>query len=261
MEFSGIHSTAIIHPKAQVGSDVSVGPYAIVGENVTLHDGVIVGSHAIVEGFTTIHKNTKIFPKACVGTPPQDLKYEPCKSYVVVGENTRIRECVTVNPGTFEGETTSIGDNCLLMAYSHVAHNCIVKDHVIMANSATLAGHVEVDDYAVIGGLSAVHQFVRIGAHVMVGGMTVVLQDVVPFSLIAGNPSHVNGVNSVGLKRRGFSIEQRSWIKQAHKIIFRNQMTLEESLQVINDQLPQDDAIDCMRMFIQNSQSQRGYAR
>lgn len=256
-----IHPTAIIHPKAKLGQGVSVGPFAVIGEHVQLGDRVQVGSHASVEGYTSIGDDSRVFPKAIVGTIPQDLKYVPCESYVVVGKRTTIRECVTINPGTAEGEVTAVGDDCLLMAYCHVAHNCTVGNSVIMANVATLAGHVEVADHAVIGGLAAVHQFVRIGEHVMIAGTSTILQDIVPYSLAGGNPCHISGINFVGLKRKGFSEEQRSLIKQANRIVFRENLTIEKAIQKIKQDLPQEDCLQVITRFLEAGPSKRGYTR
>jgi UDP-N-acetylglucosamine acyltransferase len=258
MEFKGIHQTAIIHKNAELGDNITVGPYAVIGENVKLGNNVIVGSHALIEGYTKIGNDCKIFPKAMVGTDPQDLKYKKEKSFVEIGENNVIRECVTINPGTHENEVTKIGNNNLIMAYSHVAHNCEVGSNVIMANAATLAGHVVLEDFVVIGGLSAVHQFVKIGEYVMVGGCTGVVKDVVPFCLINGYPAVLSGLNNVGLKRRGFTVEQRLILKKAYKILFRQGLAVTHAVEKIKQEVPLNEHIQLILDFIEKSE--RGIA-
>ncbi len=253
MEFKGIHNLACVHKNAKIGNNVTIGPFAVIGANVKLGDNVIVGSNAIVEGNTTIGKNCRIFPHAIVGTVPQDLKFKNETSYIEVGENTTIRECVTINPGTAEGETTKIGKNNLIMAYCHIAHNCIVGDQVILANSATLAGHVCVEDYAVLGGFAAVHQFVLIGQHSMVGGCSAVVKDVPPFFMIDGNPARMVGLNSTGLKRRGFTPEERLNLKNAYKILFRQKLAVPTAVAKIEKDLPLTPQIKILLDFIQKS--------
>ena len=262
MSAAKIHSTAIVHPGALIKEDVCIGPYALIGEHVQLEAGVRIASHVSIEGHTIIGEDSRIFSKACIGSDPQDLKYEPCESYVRIGARTQVREFVTINPGTNEGEVTQVGDDCLLMAYVHVAHNCTVGNDVIMANLATLAGHVEVHDFAVIGGLVAVHQFVHIGEHVMVGVSTLVLQDILPFALISGNPATIKGSNNVGLKRRGFLEEECLAIKKAYRLIFRSQLTLEHALKEIYKQgLALDPNIQKICHFLEESRSKRGFSR
>ncbi|HSG29657.1 MAG TPA: acyl-ACP--UDP-N-acetylglucosamine O-acyltransferase, partial [Candidatus Krumholzibacterium sp.] len=183
-----IHPTAIVHDGAMIGDDVVIGPYSIIGENVTIGNGTYIQSNVIVDGYTTIGIENRIFHGAAIGNPPQDLKYEGEKTFVRIGDRNTIRECVTVNLAAGEGESTVIGNDCLLMAYVHVAHNCVLGDHVILANAVNPAGHVTIEDYAIIGGLVPVHQFVSIGAHSFIGGGSRIAQDVLPYFKYAGSP-------------------------------------------------------------------------
>lgn len=216
-----IHPTAIVSAKAQIGQNVEVGPYSIIGDDVKIGDGTVIKSHVVIEGDTMIGKNNKIFPFATIGLVPQDLKFRGEKSRVVIGDNNTIREHVTIHLGTEDGAmVTTIGSNCLLMVGVHIAHDCIVGDHVILANNATLAGHVEVGDHVVIGGLSAVHQFVRIGAGAMIGGMSGVESDVIPNGLVMGERASLAGLNLVGLKRRGISREEIHALRHFFKDLF-----------------------------------------
>ena len=203
---TAIHPTAVIEDGAELGANVEVGPYSIVGAEVSLGDGVRLHSHVVVGGQTTIGPGTEIFPFASIGLAPQDLKYAGEKSTLTIGARVRIREHVTMNPGTEGGGLiTSVGDDCLFMVGSHVAHDCIVGNNVILANNATIAGHVQVGDFAILGGLSAVHQFVRIGAHSMIGGMSGIEQDLIPYGSAMGERARLRGLNLVGIKRRDYS--------------------------------------------------------
>ena len=207
MPQEGIHPTAIIHPKAVLGKNVAVGPYAVIDEDVIIGDDCVIGAHVTIHRYTTIGKNNRFFPGCSIGAEPQDLKFVGEKSYTIIGDGGTFRESCTVNRGCGEEAVTKIGDNILMMAYTHVAHNCIVGNDVIMSNVATLAGHVTVEDRAIIGGLAAVHQFSKIGKNAMVGGMARVNQDVPPYMIVAGDPAYVSGLNSVGLARAGMSAE------------------------------------------------------
>lgn len=216
-----IHATAIVEDGAKLGHDVSIGPYCVVGPDVVLGDGVSLISHAVIAGRTRIGAGTTVYPFASIGQPPQDLKYAGEPSELIVGANNRIREYVTMNPGTEGGGLlTRVGDGCLFMVGAHVAHDCKLGDHVIMANNATLAGHVQVGDYAIIGGLAAVHQFVRVGAHAMVGGMSGVEQDLIPYGSAMGDRARLSGLNIVGLKRRDFSREDIHSLRSAYRLLF-----------------------------------------
>ena len=221
-----IHSTAIIDPAAKLGKDVQIGPYSIVGPEVVLGDRVRLHAHVVVEGRTVIGEGTEIFPFASIGSVPQDLKYHGERSTLTIGKRNKIREHVTMNPGTEGGGmATVVGDDCLFMMGAHVAHDCQVGNHVILANNATLAGHVQVGDYAVIGGLSAVHQFVRIGHHAMIGGMSGIENDVIPYGQASGERAHLVGLNLIGLKRRGFSREEIQNLRAAFEQLFSNSGT------------------------------------
>ena len=220
---SNIHPTAIVAERAVIGANVSIGPYCKVDEHVTIADGCELISHVVISGHTKIGKNNRIFPFASIGHEPQDLKYHGEPSEVIIGDNNTIRESVTINAGTEGGGMlTRVGNNNLLMAYAHVAHDCIVGNHVIMANAVTLAGHIEVQDYAIIGGMTAVHQFLRIGAHSMIGGMSGVVKDIPPFCLTAGGyRPGLAGLNLIGLKRRGFGDETLRILRELYKILLR----------------------------------------
>ena len=228
---TNIHPTAVVHPRAQVAADAVVGPYCVVGPDAELASGVKLLSHVVVTGRTSIGENTTIFPFASIGHQPQDLKYHGEPSRLEIGRNNVIREHVTMNPGTEGGGMlTKVGDSCLFMMSAHVAHDCIIGDHVILVNNATLGGHVQIGDWAIIGGLSAVHQFVRIGRHVMIGGMSGVEADVIPYASALGNRAHLAGLNLVGLKRRNFSREAIHDLRRAYRLIFAQEGTLAERL-------------------------------
>ena len=224
-----IHPTAIVAPGARLAQDVFIGPYCIVGEHVTLDSGVALRSHVVVDGRTTIGAGTRVFPFASIGLEPQDLKYRGEESALVIGRNNRIREYVTMNPGTTGGGmTTRVGDNCLFMVGAHIAHDCQIADHVIMANNVTLAGHVTIDDYAVLGGLCAIHQYVRIGKHAMIGGMSGVERDVIPYGQVMGDRARLCGLNIVGMQRRGFSREDIQALRNAYQFLFASDGTLSD---------------------------------
>ena len=227
-----IHPTAIVEPGARVGNDVSIGPYSCIGPEVELGDGVVVMAHVVIGGRTVIGSRTRIFPFASIGSAPQDLKYHGEPSRLVIGADTTIREHVTMNPGTEGGGMlTSVGDRCLFMVGSHVAHDCKVGNNVIMANNATLAGHVQIGDHAILGGLSAVHQFVRIGQHAMIGGMSGVEHDVIPYGSVMGDRARLAGLNVVGLKRRNFSREEIHALRSAYRMIFAAEGTMAERIE------------------------------
>lgn len=226
-----IHPTTIIHQNAKIGEGGIIGPYCCVGQNVKLGDKVQLLSHVIVEGHTSIGDDTKIFPFASIGHQPQDLKFHGEASKLLIGRNNTIREHVTMNPGTEGGGmVTTIGDDCLFMVGSHVAHDCKIGNDVILVNNATLGGHVEIDDWAIIGGLSAVHQFVRIGRHAMIGGMSGIENDVIPYGSVVGNRAHLSGLNLIGLKRRNFSREVIHDLRRAYRLIFAHEGTQAERL-------------------------------
>jgi UDP-N-acetylglucosamine acyltransferase len=247
-----IHPTAIVAPGAMLTEDVVIGPFCIVGENVTLAAGVTLRSHAVVDGRTTIGEGTRVFPFASIGLEPQDLKYHGEPSELVIGRNNTIREYVTMNPGTTGGGmVTRVGDNCLFMVGAHVAHDCQIGDHVIMANNATLGGHVVVEDYAILGGLSAVHQYVRIGKHAMIGGMSGVERDVIPYGQVMGDRARLYGLNIIGMQRRGFSREEIQELRNAYQLLFLAGGTfgdrVNEAAQRFGGIGPVDDIIDFIR--------------
>ena len=256
-----IHATAIVAPEAELDSSVDVGPYAVIGEHVKIGAGTTVGPHAVIEGRTEIGCDNRIFQFASVGAIPQDLKFAGEVSYLKIGDRNTIREFVTVHLGTKDGGgITTVGNDNLLMAYTHVAHDCVVKNHVVLANAATLAGHVEVDDYVILGGLSAVHQFARIGCHVMASGGAMIAQDVAPYSIVQGDRAKTVGLNLIGLKRRGFSQEALGNIKNMYKLVFRSNLKLEEAIGQIEEQFDcSADEVATYLNFLKNSE--RGLVR
>jgi UDP-N-acetylglucosamine acyltransferase len=224
-----IHPTAIVAPGATLADDVVIGPYCTIGAEVTLGPAVALHSHVVVDGRTSIGARTRVSPFAAIGLAPQDLKYAGEKSSLVVGCDNTIREYVTMNPGTAGGGmVTRVGDHCLLMVGAHIAHDCQIGDHVIMANNATLAGHVVIEEYAFLGGLSAVHQFVRIGRHAMIGGMTGVERDVIPYGQAIGDRARLNGLNIIGMQRRGFTRDEIQGLRSAYQLLFSAEGTLAE---------------------------------
>jgi UDP-N-acetylglucosamine acyltransferase len=247
-----IHPTAVVAPGATLAEDAVVGPYCIVGGNVSLGAGVTLRAHTVVDGRTTIGEGTRVFPFASIGLEPQDLKYRGEKSTLIIGRHNTIREYVTMNPGTEGGGmVTRIGDNCLFMVGAHVAHDCQIANHVIMANNATLAGHVIVEDYAVLGGLCAVHQYVRIGKHAMIGGMSGVERDVIPYGQVMGDRARLYGLNIIGMQRRGFSREDIQGLRNAYQFLFSSDGTLSDRVNETAERFsgigPVDDIIDFIR--------------
>ena len=222
-----IHPTAVVDPKAELGRGVKIGPYTIIGANVTIGDRTRCQSHVHIDGITTIGTDCDIFPFTSLGTIPQDLKYRAEHSELIIGDRNRIREHVTMNTGTSGGgNKTCVGDDGLFMVGCHIAHDCMVGDHVVMANNATLAGHVSVGSRAIVGGLAAVHQFVRIGESAMIGGGSIVTKDVVPYGLVTGERARLSGLNLVGLKRAGVSSSEIKAIRQAFNLIFARESSL-----------------------------------
>jgi len=256
-----IHATAIIAPGAELDPTVSVGPYTVIGEHVKIGAGTTIGPHTVIEGYTEIGCDNQIFQFASIGAIPQDLKFAGEVSYLKIGDRNRIREFVTIHLGTEDGcSVTTIGDDNLFMAYSHVAHDCIVGNHVILANAATLAGHVEIDDYTILGGLSAVHQFARVGCHVMASGGSMIAQDVAPYSIVQGDRAKVVGLNLIGLKRRGFSSDALSNIKKMYKLVFRSNLKLDEAIAQVEEQFDTSAAeVKTYLDFL--NKSERGLAR
>ncbi len=255
-----IHPTAMVHDSVQLGQDVSVGPYAVIGPEVVIGDRTRVDQHSSIECRTTIGSDCHIWPFASVGTDPQDLKYGGERTSLQIGDRVMIREFVTVNRGTGEGGgVTRVGDGCLLMAYAHVAHDCQLGREVIMANCCNLAGHVHLEDYVGLGGMVAIHQFTRVGAHTFVGGTSAVAKDLPPFTLCEGNRAKPLGLNTVGLKRRGFTPETMEALKKAYKLIFRTRTPLAQALAAVRAEVPDIPEVRYLLEFIEASS--RGVAR
>lgn len=256
-----IHPTAIVHEGAKIHSSAEIGPYCIVGANVELEENVRLISHVCIDGYTKIGASTVIYPFASIGFTPQDLKYNGEKSTLQVGKNNTIREYVTMHPGTSGGTLqTVVGDNCLFMVGAHVAHDCIVGSHVIMANNATLGGHVVVGDYAIIGGLSAVHQRVRIGSHAIVGGMSGIAEDVIPYGNAKGERANLAGINIVGMRRRGFVAETIHEIQDAYVYLFdaKSEDTFNARLNALKNKYASNAAIIEIIEFLDKAGS-RGF--
>ncbi|MBN1885952.1 MAG: acyl-ACP--UDP-N-acetylglucosamine O-acyltransferase [Candidatus Krumholzibacteriota bacterium] len=248
-----IHPTAIVDPGAELGTDVTIGPWTIVGGRVRIGDFTRIDSCARIEGRTTIGRNNHIYHGAAIGLDPQDLKYEEEETYVEIGDGNVIREYATIHLACEEGESTVVENGNLLMAYTHVAHNCRIGSNVVLANAVNLAGYVTIHDYAIIGGLTPVHQFASIGAHSFVGGGSRISKDIPPFIKVAGSPPKVSGTNSTGLKRRGFSFEQRCLIKKAYVILYRSNLNVSQAAERIERELPQNPDIKMFVDFIRGS--------
>ncbi|WP_287496787.1 acyl-ACP--UDP-N-acetylglucosamine O-acyltransferase [Pandoraea sp. CB10b_02] len=227
---TNIHPTAVVDPKAQLAEGVVVGPYAIIGPNVTLGAGTQILSHSVVDGHTTLGEGNKIGPFASIGGSPQDMKYAGEPTRLVIGDRNTIREFTTIHTGTVQdGGLTSVGNDNWIMAYVHIAHDCHVGNHTVFSSNAQLAGHVNVDDWAIIGGMTGVHQFVRIGAHSMVGGASVLVQDVPPYVIASGDRAVPYGINVEGLRRRNFSAETITALRHAYKLLYKSGLTLDEA--------------------------------
>lgn len=255
-----IHPTAIVHPDAQVAEGVEIGPYAIIGEHVRIGRGSRIGAHSVIDGWTDIGEECQIFHMASVGGIPQDLKYRGEETWLRIGNRNIIREFTTLQPGTVTGiGETMIGEGNLFMAYCHVAHDCVVGNRVIMANGSTLAGHVVVEDFAILGGLSAVHQFTRVGESAMLSGGAMVGQDVLPYTIASGNRATSAGLNTVGLKRRGFSPDTISAVKKAYRLMLRSGLRLDEAVTRIREEVPMSPEIVHFIEFAQKSE--RGICR
>ena len=255
-----IHKTAIIHPKAHLDSSVEIGPYSIIGEHVSIGARTKVGSHIVIDGITKIGEDCDLSPFCSIGLPPQDFKYKGEPTRVIVGNKNVFREYVTIHRGTPTGRNeTVIGDHNYFMAYSHVAHDCLIGNHVIMANAAALGGHITIGDRAVLGGLVAVHQFVRIGGYAMIGGGAIVVQDVPPYLIVSGNRAELHGLNLIGLKRNGFSNEEITALKRAYKLLFHAHRPLKEAIKESRTTWGQLDRVEAFLSFIENSK--RGICR
>jgi UDP-N-acetylglucosamine acyltransferase len=254
------HPTAIIHPNAKLADDVEVGAYSIIDEHVEIGAGTKIGPHVVVTGHTRIGKNNQIFQFCSIGEVPQDKKYAGEPTRLEIGDNNVIRECCTFNIGTVQDVgVTRMGNNNWIMAYVHVAHDCQVGNNVIFANSTQLAGHVIIDDFVILGGFTGVHQFCQIGAHVMTAVGTVLLHDIPPYVKVSGSPAAPHGLNSEGLKRRGFSGEALAGLKRAYKTLYRSGLTLEEAKTQLEQQATECSEVQIMADFL--NRTQRGIVR
>lgn len=244
---------AYVHPQAKIARNVVIEPFVTIHKNVEIGEGTWIGSNVTIMEGARIGKNCRIFPGAVISAVPQDLKFEGEETTVEIGDNTTIREFVTVNRGTKANNKTVIGSNCMLMAYVHIAHDCIIGNHCIIANAANLAGHITMDDYAILGGLSAVHQFVNIGAHVMISGGSLVRKDVPPFTKAARDPLSFVGINSIGLRRRGFSSEKINEIQDIYRTLYLKNHNVSHAINVIETQMPATPERDEILSFITKS--------
>jgi UDP-N-acetylglucosamine acyltransferase len=255
-----VHPTAIVEPGAILHPSVEVGPYAIIGPKVRLGAGTVVGSHAVLDGDTTLGERNHVFHHTSVGAPPQDLKYAGEDTQLIIGDGNLIREFATLHKGTAGGGgVTRVGNRNLFMAYSHVAHDCVVGSGCVMANSAALAGHVELGDHVTLGGLSAVHQFTRIGDHAFVAGGSMVVLDVPPYCTAQGDRAELAGLNTVGLTRQGYTEEQVARIKDAYRLLFRSKLGLTQALEAVQAEHGGHPEIEALLRFI--GQSKRGITR
>jgi len=251
-----IHPTAIVDPQARLHSSVRIGPYAVIGAEVEIGEDTEVGAHAIIEGPIRVGRRNRVFPHASVGLIPQDLKFKGERSEVIIGDDNRIREFATIHRGTEGGgAVTRLGNDNLIMAYSHIAHDCQIGDHCILGNAATLAGHVTIEDWAIVGAHSGVHQFCRIGRHAFIGGYTVITQDVLPFSsTVQERGTRVYGINLVGLRRRGFDRERLECLQQAFRLLTQSNLNTSQALEQIRASLNQHEDIEALVRFIEASE-------
>jgi UDP-N-acetylglucosamine acyltransferase len=249
-----IHPSAIIDSTAELGKDVEIGPYTIIGPKVKIGDGTVIGPHVLIDRNATFGKNCRVFKGASLATIPQDLKFKGEETEIIVGDNTTIREFATINRATSERMRTVVGSNCLIMTYVHIAHDCTVGNNVIIGNATQVSGHVDIEDNAIISGLVPVHQFTRIGQHCYIGGGYRVPQDVPPYILAAGEPLAYTGINSVGLARRGFSPETVETIKRAYRILYRAKLKRVEALNKIKNELPQIPEVKNIVEFVEKSE-------
>lgn len=255
-----IHATAIVDPKAELDANVEIGPYSIVADTVSIGAGTVIGPHAMIEPYTSIGPDCRIYQYASVGAAPQAIKFKGEVTYLKIGRGTTVREFVTINRGTeFGGGITEVGDNNLLMAYSHVAHDCKTGRDVILANNATLAGHIIVGDYVTVGGLVAIHQFVKIGDYAYIGGKSAVAKDIPPYVIASGDRASLHGLNKIGLKRHGFGDNTLMALKKAYRIIFRIGITTKEALQRVQAEVEQIPEVVNLIEFIKSSE--RGITR
>lgn len=254
-----IHPTAMVAGSAIIGDNVAVGPFAVIEDNVTIGEGCKIGSHALITSGARLGRNVQVHHGAVLSTIPQDLKFEGEESILTIGDNTVIREYATLNRGTTYRRETTVGSDCLLMAYSHIAHDCIIGNHVILSNAVNLAGHVEIGEHAILGGILPVHQFVKIGAHAMIGGGFRVPMDICPYALCGGYPLKVMGLNVIGLKRRGFAPQTVQALEKAFRILFRSKLNTTQAVEQIKAEVEPIAEVAEILDFI--SKSKRGLCK
>lgn len=254
---------AYVHPQAKIAENTVIEPFSVIHKNVEIGEGTWIGSNVTIMSGARIGKNCRIFPGSVISAIPQDLKFGGEDTIVRIGDNNTIREFVTINRGTKASNETVIGDNNLIMAYVHIAHDCIIGNNCILANSVALAGHIEIDDYAIVGGMSAVHQFVKIGKHVMISGGSLIRKDVPPFVKAAREPLSYVGVNSIGLRRRGFTSEKVNEIQEIYRYLYLRNLNVSQALRIIETELTATDERDEIIAFINKSQRgiMKGYSR
>jgi UDP-N-acetylglucosamine acyltransferase len=251
-----IHPTAIVHPNAKLDRGVEIGPYCIVGENVSIGRGTVLQAHVVVNGWTSVGEDCQIYPFATIGAASQDKKYVGERSYTRIGSRTIIREYVSIQRATGEDQVTAVGDDCLLLAYTHVAHNCILGNGITMSNLAQLAGHCIIEDFALIGGMAGLHQFTRVGRYAFIGGDSKVTRDVPPFFLVEGNPATPYGLNSVGLRRANFTEEERAEIKKFYKLLNGSKLKLSEAIEQMRTEATTESGRHILEFL--EGESQRG---
>ncbi len=256
---ANIHPTAVIDSKAEIGNNVSIGAYSVIGPDVTIGNDTILKSHVVVEGRTSIGERCEIFPFASIGQKTQDLKFKGGHTYLEIGNDNTIREFVTINTATENGGKTIVGNNNHIMAYCHIAHNCVLGNHIIMSNLATLAGHIIIEDYVVIGGMGGIHQFCKIGQMAMVGACTKINQDVVPYTIVEGNPARTCGLNLVRLKRLGIDSETLTDVKKSYSLVFRKQLKAKEAVEKIRAEFA--SCAEALNIADFVAESQRGIQR
>jgi UDP-N-acetylglucosamine acyltransferase len=254
-----IHPTAVIHPGAEIGADCEIGPYCVIGEHVTLGPRCRLHSHVVIDGHTRLGQENEIFPFASIGLKTQDLKWKGGITRTEIGDHNTFRESVTIHSATADGEATVVGSHNHILACCHIAHNVVLGNHIITSNYVGLAGHIMVEDYAVLGGFAAVHQFCRIGKMSMIGGCSKVVQDVPPYMIVDGNPGETRTVNKVGMDRHGISAEAQTALRQAHKILFREGLTISNALARIQQELPLLPEVEHLVKFV--AASQRGVTK
>jgi UDP-N-acetylglucosamine acyltransferase len=255
-----IHPTAVVHPGAKIGPGVKIGAYSVIGENVKIEKDTVVDSHVVLDGWTEIGEGCRIFPFASVGAAPQAIRYRGEPTRLVIGKGNILREFVTVNRGTPEGGgITSLGDGNLIMAYTHIAHDCRIGNQVILANCSTLAGHITVEDHALVGGVVAIHQFVRVGCYAIIGGQSAIPQDIPPYMTASGNRAKLFGLNLIGLKRHRFPETTVAGLKQAYRILFRSHLPLRKAMEKVSQEVPDLPEVRHLLEFLKDSK--RGICR